>query len=264
MKTSALSRLLMGLVALLLVHSRAICEAVDSEAPARVLIVTGEDHRAHDWQSTTPVLRRILQQDWRLQIDVLNDLSKLEQTDLKPFHCVVIHFKNYHPEVPGRVAFEHLQEHVRDGVGLVLVHFACGAFEEFKAEYEQMVGRVWIGPGPKPPLGRRHHDPRGPFNVTITDAQHPITAGMTSFGTDDELYTCLEGDAEVTVLATATSKLDGKSHPMALVHKYGQGRVFNCTLGHDVRALLPDEVGELYRRGCAWSAGLTPISAGKP
>ena len=45
---------------------------------------------------------------------------------------------------------------------------------------------------------------------------------------------------------------------MAFVSHYGKGRTFQCVLGHDVKALSAPGVQELYRRGCAWAAGLPP------
>lgn len=61
------------------------------------------------------------------------------------------------------------------------------------------------------------------------------------------------------MLAKATSKVDSKDYPMVLVNHYGQGRVFLCLLGHDVKALSVEAVQELYRRGTAWAAGLPLI-----
>ena len=79
---------------------------------------------------------------------------------------------------------------------------------------------------------------------------------MRAFETDDELYTCLEGKTQTTVLASAISKVDKTTYPMAFVLKVGQGRVFHCVLGHDAQALKNFGTGELYRRGTAWTAGL--------
>ena len=231
-------------------------EAIDQAACCRVLIVTGQD--SHNWRQTTPVLRELLEQDQRLQCDVLEDLSEFGKTDLTPYRVIVAHFKNADPKLPGRRAFDNLRQFVKQGGGLVLVHFACGAFEEFKKEYAELAGRIWFGITPPP--GRRHHDPRGPFIVNITDQSHPITKGMVDFNTDDELYTCLEGDAPIKVIAAAKSNVDSRSYPVAFVVEYGNGRVFNCTLGHDVRALKTKAVGELYRRGCAWAACLSPTA----
>lgn len=220
----------------------------------RVLLVTGEDYAGHRWRETTPALREALEQDARMKVDVLDDLSKLAETDLAPYASVVLHFKNYDPKVPGRAGFDNLKQFVELGGGLVPVHFACGAFEEFKEEFEPLAGRVWFGT--RPPAGRHQHDPYGEFKVAITDAKHPITRGMEPFTTVDELYTCLEGETPITVLAEATSKVDGKVYPMAFVLRFGKGRVFHYALGHNVPALKNEGADALLRRGTAWTAGL--------
>jgi type 1 glutamine amidotransferase len=136
-----------------------------------------------------------------------------------------------------------------------MIHFACGAWQDWP-EFRQIVARVY-----DPKL--RGHDPRGPFRVTMTDVKHPITAGLKPFEADDELYTCLTGDRPIEVLAIARSKVDGKDYPMAFVCPYGKGRVFQCMLGHDVKAMRVPGAGELFRRGCAWAAGLPPVAEGK-
>ena len=117
-----------------------------------------------------------------------------------------------------------------------------------------MAGRAW-----NPKL--RGHDPFGKFQVKIVDAEHPVARGMKAFATTDELYTCLDGDAKIRVLAEATSKVDGKRYPMAFTLTYGRGRVFHCVLGHDAPSLEFPEVGALYRRATAWAAGLEPEPA---
>jgi type 1 glutamine amidotransferase len=151
--------------------------------------------------------------------------------------------------VPGRQGYDNLAKFVNEGGGLVLVHFACGAFQEFKDDFVKLAGRVW-----NPEL--RAHDPYGKFRVEIVDPGHPITRGLAAFETTDELYTCLDGETPVSVLAEAQSKVDGKRYPMAFVLPYGKGRVFHCVLGHSAEALSVAEVGELFRRGTAWAAGL--------
>jgi len=222
-----------------------------SPASRRALIVTGEDYPGHKWRLTTPVLKELLRKDSRLAVDVLDDLTQLRPKTLAGHNVVVMHFKNYDPKVPGREGLDAIDAFVEEGGGLVLVHFACGAFQEFKGDFEKLAGRVW-----NPKL--RGHDPYGRFRVEITDVDHPITHGLSSFETTDELYTCLSGAAPVTILARARSKVDGKDYPMAFVLKRGQGRVFHCVLGHDGEAFAAEGVGKLYRRGSAWAAGIEP------
>ncbi len=218
---------------------------------SRILIITGEDWSGHHWQETTPALRDAIENDGRMTVDVLDDLAKLATIDLSPYAAVVLHFKNYDANVPGREGFDSVRRFVERGGGLVLVHFACGAFEEFKDEFAPLAGRVWFGINP--PEGRHQHDPYGEFVVEMTDVDHAITRGMESFSTFDELYTCLEGETPITTLAQATSVVDGKVYPVAFVLPFGKGRVFHCALGHDVRSFESAGVAAIFRRGTAGS-----------
>jgi len=225
--------------------------SAEKNAPTerRVLLVTGEDYPGHKWKTTTPALKGQLEQDPRLAIDVLDDLTLLESTQLSDYDVVVMHFKNYDPKVPGKAGYDNLTQFVREGGGLVIVHFACGAFQEFKDDFVKVAGRVW-----NPEL--RAHDPFGKFQVEIIDNEHPITRGLAPFETTDELYTCLDGQTPIKVLAEARSKVDQRRYPMAFVLPYGKGRVFHSVLGHDPAALNVPGVGTLFRRSTAWAAGL--------
>jgi len=253
MTTSALRSSLF----LLLVLGAAALFAADQGAAApavkRVLLLTGEDYPGHKWQETAPVLRDQLAKDARLNIEVVQDLKFLRSPEVQNFAAIVLHFKNYDPAVPGPEGQENLARFVRQGGGAVLVHFACGAFQEWP-EFVQLAGRVW-----DPKL--RGHDPHGAFRVEIVNTEHPITQGFAPFEVTDELYTCLAGDTPITLLATAVSKVDQKAYPMAFVLPFGQGRVFHSPLGHDVTAFSTPAVGELFRRATAWAAGLPPIPA---
>lgn len=217
------------------------------EKPVRVLIVTGQDYPGHPWRETTPVVRRQLEQDPLFVVRVVEDPHFLDSAALKSYDVVLLHFMNWETPSPGEIARRNLREYVEAGGGLVLIHFACGAWQDWPG-FVDLAGRVW-----DPKL--RGHDPRGPFRVVPTTVDHPITSGLKAFDTDDELYTCLAGEVPVTVLATARSKVDGLDYPMAFVLEPGKGRVFHTPLGHDPKALEPAAVGELLRRGTRWAAG---------
>jgi type 1 glutamine amidotransferase len=214
----------------------------------RVLIVTGNDYPGHKWRETTPVLKAAIAQDKRLEVTVTEDPKFLGSPDLKKFDVIVLHYMNWQDPGPGAAAQENLRETIAGGTGLVMVHFACGAFQGW-SEFVKIAGRIW-----DPKL--RGHDPFGPFRVNLADRTHPITAEMESFDTTDELYTCLTGNTPMKELANATSKVDKKDYPMAFVLNYGKGRVFQCLLGHNVQALSVPAVGQLYCRATAWAAGL--------
>ncbi len=223
-------------------------------AAKKVLVVTGLDYPGHLWRETAPVLIAALALDKRLEVSVTEDARVLASPQLDAYAAIVLHYQNHNVPAP-EGALANLKRVVEGGKGLVLVHFACGAFIDWTTkhvadDFGALAGRVW-----NPAL--RGHDPRGPFRVRIVDAAHPIMKGLADFDTDDELYTCLEGAAPIQVLAVATSKVDKKDYPMAFTLLPGQGRTFHCVLGHDVKA-LGGTVGALYRRGTAWAAGLEP------
>ncbi len=218
----------------------------------KVLLVTGNEYPGHPWRETAPALAKILAKDKRLEVSYIEDPRILAQPVLNAYDVIVLNYQNHQVPAPAD-ALANLKQAVKSGKGLVLFHFACGAFINWETralntEFAEIAGRAW-----NPEL--RGHDPRGPFRVQITDADHPIMKGLADFDTDDELYTCLDGTVPIQVLATAKSKVDQKDYPMAFVLKPGEGRTFHCVLGHDLKA-LNDEVGELYRRGTLWAAGL--------
>ena len=246
---------LVSIVGLGLAIATAAAQSPSTTKQVKVLVLTGNDYPGHKWKETAPLVARFLAADPRLATSVNDDPKFLASARLFDYDVVVLHYMNWKSPDPGDEARANLAKYVAGGKGLVLVHFACGAFQGWP-EFARIAGRIW-----NPKL--RGHDPRGPFTVVIADAEHPITKGLQPFGTDDELYTCLEGDKDIHVVVTATSKIDKKEYPIAFVNQYGKGRVFHCVLGHDVKALSFDAVEELYRRGTAWAAGLPPVAGGK-
>ncbi|UCG59448.1 MAG: ThuA domain-containing protein [Phycisphaerales bacterium] len=230
---------------------RSAAEAHEEAAKRKVIIVTGVDYPGHNWRQTAPALADLLRREPRFQVDVVEKPEFLASPQLRDYDVVVLHFMDWETPDPGPDARRNLRDFVSGGKGLFVVHFACGAFQEWP-EFRNLAGRAW-----DPKL--RGHDPRGPFRVDIADGEHPITRGLEAFETDDELYTCLAGDRPIKVVATARSKVDGKDYPMAFVLTYGKGKVFHSVLGHDVKAICNPSVAELFRRGCAWAAGLEPV-----
>jgi len=223
---------------------------------ARILLVTGIDYPGHHWRETSPMLAAGLRKDPRLEITTIEDPNFLESAALHKYDAVILHFQTWEPPSPGEAARENLRKFVAGGKGVVLVHFACGAWHKEWPEFEKIAGRVWFGQNPGP--GKQQHDNYGRFTVEIVQPPNAILEGMQNFKTQDELYTCLVGDYPIQVLATAKSNFDGKDYPMAFISHYEQGRTFHCPLGHDSKALAADGVQELFRRGTAWAAGLAP------
>ncbi len=250
MKNTAIFGVLVSLLAGCALAGIASIETQSKAQSKKVLIVTGVDYPGHKWKLTAPVLAKAIAADKRLEVTITEKPSDLASDNLGDYDTIVLHFMDWEVPDPGPKARANLKRVVKSGKGLVLVHFACGAFQEWP-EFVELAGRVW-----DPKL--RGHDPHGKFTVKITDSKHPAMKGLSEFETVDELYTCLTGKTPIKVLAKARSKVDGKDYPMAFVLNYGKGRVFHSVLGHDVQALANPAVGRLFRNACAWGTGLEP------
>jgi type 1 glutamine amidotransferase len=237
---------------LLMILAVAISAAPEDAAqvePIRVLLLSGEDHPAHHWKETGPVVRKVLEEDKRFDVRIVEDREFLAAPAIFDYDVLFLHFKDYEPSTREQEIRDNLAKFVEQGKGLVVFHFACGAFGDWP-EFEKVAGRVWDK--------KTSHDRRRKFAVEVVDQEHPITRGMKDFQADDELYICLVGEQPVKILATARSEKTGKDHPMAFVLEYGKGRVFHTPLGHDVRSIEMPGVAELIRRGCLWTARRLP------
>jgi len=240
----------------LLTMAAAAIQAAPEEKPtaehARVLLVTGCDYPGHHWKETGPVLRNVLERDKRIEVRIVEDPEFLATPVIDDYDVIVLHFKNYQDFHREKEVRANLANFVKRGKGLVLLHYACGAFEDWP-EFIDLAGKIYDQTKARAP-----HDPRRRFTVHVVQPAHPIARGLADFEADDELYVCLMGDRPVDVLATARSKLTGKDEPMAFVLEYGKGRVFHTPLGHDCRAIEMPGVAELLRRGCLWTAKIRP------
>jgi type 1 glutamine amidotransferase len=158
----------------------------------------------------------------------------------------IFDFRNQNPLAQDEKVQVNLLKFLGQPKGLVTVHWANGAFP-YWSEYVNIVGRAQ----------QSVHDRRGPFMVKIVNPNHPITREMKDYETNDELFWDTKiGNRTITPIAVATSNVHFADFPMALELQYNRARVFNTTMGHDVKALRVPGTAELIRRGTAWAAGI--------
>jgi uncharacterized protein len=227
--------------------------------PIKVLVITG-DH-GHDWKKTTPFLKEVLTKAGMI-VDVSETPARdLTAANLAKYDALLLNYKDTKKGGPetrwsdsNRKAFA---DAIAAGKGLLVYHHASSAFtsgSEFDKEFEQVIAGGWRKQG--------NHGKRHVFNVTIRNADHPITRGMPAEFThsNDELYQNSVLPPDSVVLATAYSdksldpKNSGKQEPIVWVANYGKGRVCENVLGHDVDAMQSIGFQTLLIRGVEWVA----------
>jgi type 1 glutamine amidotransferase len=236
--------------------------AVVDDAPIRVLVFAGNDaHKWHNCEQTTPALKALLERDSRIKVDVSHDIEDLSRKRLNEYQVVLQNYVNWHDPRPlsdaSKTAFTNFLFH---GGGLVLVHFANGAFHfslpEAGAsdwpEYRKIVRRVWNhqAAGGFPASS---HDSFAVFTVDLATPS-PLTEGLKNFVVTDELYFNQQGDQPIDPLITARSKITKRDEPLAWTYSYGSGRVFQTLLGHSAKTYEVFEGREMLRRAVAWAA----------
>jgi uncharacterized protein len=161
------------------------------------------------------------------------------------------------PELAGLAAA------VRAGTGLAGWHGGIAASYP-DPDYLHLVGGVFVCHPPKPGAERLggEADYFLPHRVEVapTAAEHPVTRGVEDFDLVTEQYWVLTDDA-VDVLATTT--LAARDHdpwhrpvtaPAVWTRRWGRGRVFVCTPGHDLDVLRLAPVRTIVERGLLWAA----------
>ena len=270
-----MNRMVLGL----LLSMASMAPAAD---PIRVMLLDGEQGGPyHAWQETTPYLRKMLEETRLFQVEVVTappaggDFSNFRP----PFNKYQVVVANY--DVPDerwpaelKASFE---QYIGNGGGLVSVHAADNAFPGWVA-YNRMIGiGGWRGRDEKAgpfwyfrdgklvsdtsPGRAGSHGARLAFQIVNQVTDHPITKGLPKawMHVPDELYATLRGPGEnMTVLSTAFSDPNNKGtsrdEPILMAIRFGKGRVFHTTLGHDIAALNCAGFIATYQRGTEWAA----------
>ena len=245
--------------------------------PYKALIVDGQN--GHDWKSTTPVLKKLLEETKLFTVDVATTPPKgQDNSGFKPdFAAYAVVVSNYQGDMWPEATQQAFVDYVKNGGGLVVYHFACAAFPQWK-EYNEMIGLGgWGGRNEKDgpymrwkegqivrdasPGKGGGHGPSQPFQMIIREANHPITQGLPEkfMHVSDELYGWLRGPGNnLTVLATAFAPKElggaGEHEPLLFTVGYGKGRVVQVALGHTPKELQSVAFIALFQRAAEWAA----------
>lgn len=300
MRHSQFYTILLGL-SLTVLTSCSTLTTQTTSSTIKALIIDGQNNHAA-WPETTQVMKQYLEETGRFNVDIYRTRytwksdrltartstpqptepvkSPISDPHFKPnFHQYDVIISNFGWKAAAwpQTTKAQLENYIRHGGGLVIVHAASNAFADWDA-YNQMIGLGgWGGRsernGPyvyfennkeirdhkKGRAGR--HGKKHRFTVTLQNTTHPITQGMpkTWLHTKDECYERLRGPAKnLTVLATAYCSKDqkgsGRNEPALMSITYGEGRIFHTTLGHDLPAFSGTGFKTYFIRGTEWAA----------
>lgn len=216
-----------------------------------LLLITGENN--HNWRETTPYLKQVLEAaGFAVTVSEDPEAPVLDNAEsLKSYQAIVLNLNRGKRWTAQREA--NFLNFVRQGKGLVVYHAADNAFSGWE-EYDTLVGGTWRNKGTIYPERATYHPPYGEFEVQIIDDKHPITQGIKSFRTTDEMYTNLRLQANIRVLGQGVQPAVSKPQPLLFVSEYGKGRMFQTALGHDLKAMKTPEFNETLVRGTRWAA----------
>ncbi|MDP8244856.1 MAG: HEAT repeat domain-containing protein [Candidatus Hinthialibacter antarcticus] len=247
--------------------------ADSSAAPLKALIIDGQNN--HDWKATTPVLKYMLEDCGRFEVDVAT--SPPQDSSLKNFrpefskYDVVV--SNYNGNLWSKETQTDFENYIKNGGGLVSYHAADNAFPEW-LEFNKMIALGgWGGRNEKSgPMVRVRdgkivldhspgrggaHGPRRDYPVVMHDLKHPISKGLPKvwLHAKDELYAKMRGPANIEdLLGYGKSKLTNENEPLLFTIEYGKGRIFHTALGHDVYAMRCIGFAFTLQRGTEWAA----------
>ena len=241
-----------SLLALGLLGSLAWGRAAAAGEEIRVLLLSGQNN--HDWKATTPELLAILRESGGFAIDVNERPELITVRLLEPYDVILSNWNSFGLDLRGsdwpagaRAAY---LDFVRRGKGHVVVHAGSSSFPDWE-DYRRLTLANWK-------MGQTSHGPSHEFPVRMENASHPVTAGLRTFTTTDELWRRPGLVEEAELLASSFSAADTPGtkgwEPAVLAGRFGEGRSLTVLLGHDVRAMASPGFRQLVRRAVEWAA----------
>jgi len=214
-----------------------------------LLIVSGG---RHPYEESTPLLLEFLRENGH-EAQISEDPSILTTPAMQEFDALVFNTRREQEITLAQEEQVALTQYVGGGKGFVCLHIS-GCRPESWPEYHDVTGGGWIS-------GESCHPPYGQFSVNVSNSEHPCAQGISDFVTNDELYIQLGWKSGNEVFLTAELEegthvfagrpmlMAGGTYPMAWTRKYGNGKVFKTTLGHNGLSFQNEQFQRLVLNG---------------
>lgn len=175
----------------------------------------------------------------------------LDEPLMASLDLIVHNWTDFMPPATGAWS-ERVRAAVARGVGLAGWHGGlCDAFRG-DVVWQLMTGAQFVG----------HPNHGAPYDVVITDREHPLTAGVGSFTMrDTEQYYLLADPGSHVVAVTAFGDdpkemgcQPGAIMPVAWTRRWGAGRVAYSAIGHSVKDFAVPQARRLVENALLWAA----------
>jgi type 1 glutamine amidotransferase len=163
-----------------------------------------------------------------------------------------------------REEFSGLQQAIINGTGYAGWHGGIADSYRNSSDYLHMMGGQFAnhpGKDPSECIGEQS-DNYVPYTVNMTalGENHEITKGIGDFEITSEQYWVLHDDY-LDVLATTTQKVRPwdpwnreVTSPAIWTRKWGKGKIFVITCGHNLEVVLNHNVRTIIERGLLWAS----------
>lgn len=203
----------------------------------RLLVFVGTEGIYHDHAGNGQFLTAMLNDTNTIEADFSRDYDVL--ADGLDGYDTVLFYTDVGELTEAQEA--GLLNYIRTGGGFFGLHTAAASFRDAEG-YHGMLNGFFNG-----------HSPYMDFTVNVSDAEHPITEGLSDFEVTDELYYLKHNPAASRYLMHAYDYTKDETHVMAFHHTYGEGRVFYFALGHDMAVLENPSFQTVILRGALWA-----------
>ncbi len=199
----------------------------------------------HQPKETTEIFAQIMEKEG-YKVEIYNTLDVfLDEKKLSSSSLIVLCWtmgKLSHEQTNG------LLHAIKSGTGIAGWHGGLGdAFRE-NTEFQFMVGGQFVN----------HPGGIVEYEVNIIKKDDPIVKGINDFKLKSEQY-YMHVDPSNEILATTTFKntefewINGVIMPSVWKRRYGKGRVFYASFGHQVSDFDIFETREIVKRGMLWA-----------
>jgi type 1 glutamine amidotransferase len=197
----------------------------------------------HDYKKHAPLLAEKIAQYANVEFKIVTGTEQFKDKDYAKDYDVVVYDLCYAAE-KDKDLIANVTNTIKAGKPTIIVHCSLHTFRDIKwDDWREAMG-----------MTSKAHDK---FRALKTKkvAEHPITKFWPeNWETPgEELYQSIKFWPNSTALLTMHSVQSKKDHPVCWINKYGKGRVFATTLGHNMLTVGQDEYHKLLANGLLWS-----------